>query len=208
MRRIGLLGGAFNPPHEGHLALARLALQQLELDELRLVPTARSPHKPDPGGPSAEARLHLVKAAAEALGDARVTVSDLELRRGGTSYTADTLEHLVQAEPEGAWIVLIGADQLPGLPSWRRAARLFELASVAVAGRPGWEATPPEGLLLHPVSAWSGAPGELVRLPSTDLDLASTELRSKLAAGSADEDHLPGLPDKVRAAITAENLYR
>jgi nicotinate-nucleotide adenylyltransferase len=207
MRRIGLLGGAFNPPHEGHLALARLALEQLDLDELRFVPTAQSPHKPDPGGPSAEARLHLVKAAAEALGDARVTVSDLELRRGGTSYTADSLEHLVQAEPEGTWIVLIGADQLPGLPKWRRAARIFELASVAVAGRPGCPSGLPEGLALREAERWSGAAGELVRLPSTGLDVASTALRSKLAAKPADEP-LPGLPDKVRAAITSENLYR
>lgn len=208
MRRVGLLGGAFNPPHEGHLELARLALKHLALDELRLVPTAQSPHKPDPGGPSPEARLRLVQAAAAALDDARVTVSDLELRRGGTSYTADSLEHLRIEEPDAAWIVLIGADQLPGLPRWRRAARIFELASVAVAGRPGWDGALPEGLPLKPAAAWSGVPGELVRLPSTDLDLASTELRSKLAAALADEDHLPGLPDKVRAAITAENLYR
>ena len=61
--RIGLLGGAFNPPHEGHLKLARLALEHLNLDELRFIPTALSPHKPDPGGPGAEARLRLLEVA-------------------------------------------------------------------------------------------------------------------------------------------------
>jgi nicotinate-nucleotide adenylyltransferase len=208
MKRVGLLGGAFNPPHQGHLALARLALQHLNLDELRLVPTAQSPHKPDPGGPTPEARLRLVEAAVAELGEPKVTVSDQELRRGGTSYTADTLDHLARLEPQNAWILVIGADQLPGLPNWRWAERIFQRASVAVAGRPGCEVVLPEVLPLKVVEVWDGRPGQLVVLPSTGMDLASTALRSQLATASADQDHVPGLPDNVRAAIFSENLYR
>lgn len=205
MRRVGLLGGAFNPPHEGHLKLARLALEHLGLDELRFVPTATSPHKPDPGGPGAEARLHLLAEALRAF-DPRCRVEALEVARGGTSYTVDTLEALSAREPGTAWILVMGSDQLPGLPAWRRPERIFQLASAAVALRPGAAQAAPALPGLHAVAAWSGAPGELVWLPATDLDLASSELRRRLAADPAHDPD--GIPTQVLAAIRAENLYR
>lgn len=203
--RVGLLGGAFNPPHEGHLKLARLALECLALDELRFVPTALSPHKPDPGGPGARARLRLLEDALTGL-DARCRVEPLELQRGGTSYTVDTLEALAEREPGQSWILVMGSDQLPGLPAWRRPERVFQLASAAVALRPGapFEAPGIPGLKACP--AWSGGPGELVALPATELDLASTDLRSRLQA-SPEEDPA-GLPPQVLRTIRAENLYR
>jgi nicotinate-nucleotide adenylyltransferase len=203
--RVGLLGGAFNPPHQGHLKLARLALEHLGLDELRFVPTALSPHKPDPGGPGAEARLHLLTEALRAF-DPRCRVERVELERGGTSYTVDTVESLASREPEVAWILVMGSDQLPGLPLWRRPERIFQLASAAVALRPGAEAILPVVPALHPAATWSGRPGELVWLPPTELDLASSDLRQRLAADPA---HDPaGIPSQVLAAIRAENLYR
>lgn len=204
--RIGLLGGAFNPPHEGHLQLARLALAHLELAELRFVPTATSPHKPEPvGSPGPEARLRLLAEALRAF-DPRCTVSPLEVERGGTSYTVDTLETLTEREPGAQWILVMGSDQLPGLPQWRRPERVLELASLAVAQRPEAPADLPAQPGLHPVPRWSGGPGELVWLPTTGLDLASTQLRQSLAANPA---HAPaGLPAQVLAAIRAEKLYR
>ena len=203
--RIGLLGGAFNPPHEGHLKLARLALEHLALDELRFVPTALSPHKPDPGGPGAEARLRLLEEALVGF-DPRCRVEPLELQRGGTSYTVDTLEVLAEREPGHSWILLIGSDQLPGLPTWRRPERIFELASAAVALRPGSPFLPPVLPGLHPSATWSGQPGELVALPATGLDLASSNLRTRLHA-SPDEDP-GGLTPQVLSTIRTENLYR
>jgi nicotinate-nucleotide adenylyltransferase len=203
--RVGLLGGAFNPPHEGHLKLARLALDHLDLDELRFMPSAVSPHKPDPGGPDTEARLRLLAEALRAF-DPRCRVEVAELERGGTSYTVDTLEALAVREPGTAWILIMGSDQLPGLPRWRRPERIFQLASAAVALRPGADAAVPVVPNLHPASVWSGQPGELVWLPSTQLDLASSNLRQRLAADPA---HDPaGIPSQVLAAIRAENLYR
>jgi nicotinate-nucleotide adenylyltransferase len=203
--RIGLLGGAFNPPHNGHLKLARLALEHLGLDELRFVPTAVSPHKPDPGGPSAEARLHLLAGALQAF-DPRCRVERLEVDRGGASYTVDTLEALTAREPGAAWILVMGSDQLPGLSRWRRPERVFQLASAAVALRPGAAADLPSVPGLRPAATWSGGPGEFVWLPSTELDLASTELRLRLAADPAHDPE--GIPDQVLAAIRSENLYR
>jgi len=203
-RRVGLLGGAFNPPHDGHLKLARLALEHLDLDELRFVPTALSPHKPDPGGPDGPTRLRLLAGLLAEAGD-RCRLETLEVDRGGTSYTVDTLEALTAREPGTGWILLMGSDQLAGLPRWHRAERIFQLASVAIAPRPGVPLVEP-GVPLRPVERWSGRPGERVWLPPTDLDLASTALRDRLAADPARDPG--GLPSQVLAAIRSENLYR
>jgi nicotinate-nucleotide adenylyltransferase len=203
--RIGLLGGAFNPPHEGHLKLARLALDHLNLDELRFVPTAVSPHKPDPGGPDAQARLRLLSEALEVF-DARCRVETLEVERGGASYTVDTLESLSSREPGHAWILIMGSDQLPGLPSWRRVERIFELASAAAALRPGAPFLVPQVTGVHSSPTWSGNPGELIALPTTGLDLASTDLRERLRTAPLEDPG--GVPSQVLGTIRSENLYR
>jgi nicotinate-nucleotide adenylyltransferase len=203
--RIGLLGGAFNPPHEGHLKLARLALDHLALEELRFIPTAISPHKPDPGGPDVHVRLRLLSEALKGL-DGRCRVESIEVERGGASYTVDTLESLSGREPGNAWILIMGSDQLPGLPSWCRVERIFELASAAVALRPGAPFLVPHVPGIHSSPTWSGKPGELVALPATGLDLASTDLRERLRATALEDPG--GVPPQVLGTIRSENLYR
>lgn len=204
MKRIGLLGGAFNPPHLGHLKLAELALRHLALDEVRFLPTARSPHKADPGsGPDGAARLRLLQAALAESG-LPFFADPIELDRGGTSYTTDTLEALADREPGRAWILLIGCDQLPGLAGWRRIDRILELASLAVAPRPGFPAEVPAGFEARVRNAWTGGPGEILWLPGTEMPFSSTELRAGLAGGR----HPEGLPIQVEAAIWRENYYR
>ena len=207
MKRIGLLGGAFNPPHLGHLKLATLALAHLDLDELRIMPAGQSPLKPAPEGVTPAQRLALVRAAFAEL-DPRVRLERLELDQPGPSYTADTLETLVSREPDAAFVLVLGSDQLALLPRWRRTDRILQLASVAMAPRPGAPARLPEGFPAQVVEAWSGAPGEFVWLPGTDVALASTELRSKLARDVADASLAEELPAQVLAAISRENLYR
>jgi len=203
-RRVGLLGGAFNPPHLGHLRLAELAWKGLSLDELRFVPSAIPPHKALPEStPDPAQRLGLLREAlAEAGGS--FTVETLEIDRGGPSYTADTLEALTAREPGCAWIWILGADQLANFTSWRRWERILELGSLAVAPRPGCEERVPARLSDLQRELWSGRPGELVWLPSTELDLSSSELRAELSAGR----NLEGLAIQVRAAIDREKLYR
>ncbi|MBS1767202.1 MAG: nicotinate (nicotinamide) nucleotide adenylyltransferase [Acidobacteria bacterium] len=202
MKRIGLLGGAFNPPHKAHLQLARLALEHLGLDELRFMPSALSPHKPTPGDINDAERLALLESAIASF-DPRARIERIELDRGGTSYTADTLELLAAREPDAAWVLVLGSDQLPGLPTWRRAETVFRLAAIAVAPRPGMAAAVPADLPLKTVPSWSGAPGELILLPSTGLELASSALREDLRHNRA----TPGLPEGVEAMIRARNLY-
>ena len=205
MTRVGLLGGAFNPPHDGHLRLARLALDHLDLDELRFVPTALSPHKADPSGPGAEARLRLLAEALVGF-DPKGRIEPMELVRGGTSYTVDTLESLAQREPDAQWILIMGSDQLPGLPQWRRVERIFQLASAAVALRPGCPLQVPSLSGIRAVSRWSGGPGEFVALPATELDLASSQLRESLHTTPQQDPQ--GLPPQVLRTIRTENLYR
>lgn len=201
-RRVGLLGGAFNPPHLGHLRLATLALEHLALRELRFVPTAYSPRKSTEGedGPT---RLRLLQAAVEGLG-ASVSVDPIELDRGGISYTVDTLEALALREPGTAWIWLLGSDQLAQFDRWKNGARILELASLAVAPRPGCPWGVPEILAGRRRESWSGLPGELVWLPSTEMELSSSDLRLGLSRGRVPD----GIPIQVQAAIERENLYR
>lgn len=208
-RRIGLLGGAFNPPHRGHLRSAELALATLALDELRFVPTARSPHKANEPSDDPAARLRLLRRALEGF-SGPVGVETLELERGGTSYTSDTLEVLQAREPGNAWILVIGSDQLPGLPRWHRAAQVLELASVAVAPRPGAPSEVPQELRDRVRTVWSGSPGEIVWLPSTELDAASSRIREDLRRqGTQGPRAAPGgLTPEVWAAIQRENPYR
>jgi nicotinate-nucleotide adenylyltransferase len=206
--RIGLLGGTFNPPHYGHLKLAEIALTVLALDQVRFIPTATPPHKPVPAGdPDGAGRLRLLEEALAASG-LPFRVEPLEVRRGGTSFTVDTLEGLAGREPGCGWIFLMGSDQLPGFPDWRRPERILQLASIAVAPRPGCPG--PDGPDLPGMLAdrvrptWSGGPGELVWLPGTELDLASSELRAELGRGGTPK----GIPPQVMAAILRERRYR
>ena len=204
MKRVGLLGGAFNPPHLGHLKLAELALQHLQLDEVRFLPTARSPHKPHPeGSPDEDARLHLLQAALAGL-DLPFVADPLEIERGGTSYTVDTLEALSERAPESHWILLLGSDQLPGLAAWHRAPRVLQLAALAISPRPGFSLELPKELEGRVKSRWSGAPGEVVWLPATNMSISSSASRERIQRG----DELEGLAPQVQAAIRRENYYR
>lgn len=200
MSRIGLLGGTFNPPHAGHLRLGELAFEHLSLDELRFVPAACSPNKAV-GGCSPEVREHLLRIALEGR---PWTLDTAELVRGGTSYTVDTLEALASHFPGHAWILVLGSDQVASFATWHRPDRIWELASVAAAGRPGLEGAVPAALHSRLRPRWSGSPGELVLLPTTGLDLSSSGIRQRLSLGESPE----GLPPQVLAAIRAENLYR
>jgi nicotinate-nucleotide adenylyltransferase len=208
--RTGLLGGTFNPPHFGHLRLAEIALDALGLDEVRFIPTGTPPHKPvPPGDPDGAGRLRLLDRALAAVAFP-CRVEALEVERGGTSFTVDTLETLAAREPGRGWIFIMGSDQLAGFPSWRRPERVLELASLAVAPRPGGPDPVGDDGGLPAILAgrvrprWSGGPGELVWLPGTELDLASSDLRADLGRGERPR----GIPPQVMAAILREKQYR
>jgi nicotinate-nucleotide adenylyltransferase len=143
-RRIGVFGGAFDPPHCGHTALAQAALDHLDLDLLLVVPTGTAWHK---SRPLSDAQ-HRLAMCALAFGDvSRAQIDDCEIVRSGPSYTADTLEALHQAHPGAAFFLLMGQDQAQRLGTWSRAEALPQLATLCVAARAGSDAQlPPQGL--------------------------------------------------------------
>ena len=143
-RRIGVFGGAFDPPHRGHMALAEAALQHLDLDLLLVVPTGTAWHK---SRPLSDAQ-HRLAMCALAFGDVPgAQIDDCEILRSGPSYTADTLEALHQAHPGAAFFLLMGQDQAQRLGTWSRAEALPQLATLCVAARAGSDAQlPPQGL--------------------------------------------------------------
>jgi nicotinate-nucleotide adenylyltransferase len=135
MRHIALYGGSFDPVHLGHLLVARAAIEELELDRLFFIPAAQSPFKPESKPLPGPERLRLLRLALA--GWSSCEVDDVELRRGGVSYTIDTVAAYAERFPEARRHCLIGADHVPQLPRWREADRLAELVEFVVIPRPG-----------------------------------------------------------------------
>lgn len=138
---IGVFGGTFNPPHIGHLIVAEHAREHLHLDRVVFMPAALSPHKQGEQILEGHHRLEMLRLAVR--GSAAFVVSDAEVRRGGVSFTVDTLEQLRREHPEARLVLLIGADNLAEFHLWRDPGRVLELADVVALTRPGFG---PEGM--------------------------------------------------------------
>lgn len=209
-RRIGLLGGTFDPIHHGHLRSAVEAHEWLALDELRLIPSARPPHRDSPGA-SAEQRLAMVQLAVA--DEPALSVDDRELRRERPSYTVDTLESLRSELGDSVALYLIlGWDAFCGLPSWHRWDELLGLANLVVLQRPDYDLEVPEVLkdlmaartLSDPAGSQAPA-GEIVLLAQTPLAISATHIRALLGEGRSPR-YL--LPDAVLGYIATNGLYR
>ncbi|HYF59020.1 MAG TPA: nicotinate-nucleotide adenylyltransferase [Burkholderiaceae bacterium] len=211
-RRVGFVGGTFDPPHVGHLALARAARDALALDELRLVPTGRSWQKAEAGA-SAEQRLEMARLAIAALPAAeRLSVDDREVRREGPTYTVETLAGLrAELGPEPAIVLVLGSDQLRNLSTWHRWRELFDHAHVAATQR---ERVALDGLVpeLEAELARRGrdalpdAPaGSIVLFRMPAVPVSATALRAQLGRGERPD----GLsPPAVLDYIETHRLYR
>jgi nicotinate-nucleotide adenylyltransferase len=190
-RRLGVFGGTFDPPHVGHLAVAVNARHALDLDEVLLVVAGEPWQKVGERtiSPAAD-RLAMVEAA---VGDvAGLEPCDLEIRRGGPSFTADTLAELHAAEPDAELFLVLGSDAAAGLDTWERGDEVQALATVIVVDRPGEEGRPPPG--------WRYRRAECPRL-----EVSSTDLRARVQDGRP-LDFL--VPDAVISCITSRRLYR
>jgi nicotinate-nucleotide adenylyltransferase len=134
--RIGVFGGAFNPPHLGHLVCAQEVLLQLELERVLFVPVGQAPHREIDDDPGPEVRLGMVELAIA--GDERFAVSRVEVDREGPSYTSDTLELLGSESPDDELFLILGGDQAAALPTWHEPEQVLERATVAAVERVGW----------------------------------------------------------------------
>jgi nicotinate-nucleotide adenylyltransferase len=185
--RIGVFGGTFDPPHIGHLVVAQEVHHCLALDRVLWVPAAVPPHKRDQEITAGPTRLEMVRAAIA--GDERFEACDLELRREGPSYTVDTLRELRASRPDDELFLIMGADQLAELDTWREPDQVRRLATVVAFARDGDQAKPGEG-------------ARIVRVPR--LDVSSTELRRRVGAGEPLGYLVPG---GVESMIRRAGLY-
>lgn len=201
-QRIGILGGTFDPIHLAHLLIAEHAREALQLDQVRFVPAARAPHKQHLPASDAKHRWEMVRLAIG--GNAFFAADDRELRRGGTSYTVDTLAELHAQRPEDDLFFLMGADSLAELHTWRTPHRICELAFVAVVARGGRPL--PDLRLLQPYLPGGRSEDlqqHLVTMPQ--MEISSTQLRQRVAQGKSIRYQVP---PAVEAYIHAQGMYR
>jgi nicotinate-nucleotide adenylyltransferase len=195
--RLGILGGAFNPPHIGHLVCAQEALVQLELDRVVFVPVGQAPHRGIEDDPGAEARLELVELAIA--GDDRFTSSRIELDREGPSYTSDTLREMRSDAPEDGLFLILGGDQAASLPAWHEPEEVLSLATVAVVERVSWT----RNAIGIKIARLKGS--ERVRyLDMPLIQVSSSAIRRRVAAGRPIR-YL--VSDAVASYIEAKGLY-
>jgi len=198
--RIGVFGGAFDPPHNAHVALAEAALAQLGLAELRIFPTGQAWHRPQ--APSAAAhRLAMARLAFAGL--PHTVVDPREVLRAGPTYTLDTLRELQQQRPDAQLVLIMGADQAAALPRWHGWREILSIAIVSVAYRamptgPGDRFDP---AILPDLP--TGARFEALELPP--MDVSATEVRSHAAHN---EDFSTLVPPPVASYIDRHHLYQ
>ncbi len=199
-RKIGILGGTFNPVHCGHLLIAQDALERFRLDSVKFIPSAAPPHKSAEDLASARDRLQMVKLAIA--GDDRFEVDDIELRRGGRSYSVDTLAELGRRHPDARFYFIIGSDSLQELHLWKDVGRLLRMCTIVTIARPGFEPTPALGTNLDARSE-----RKILRhiVPGHACDIASRDIRRRIVRGLSIR-YL--VPDRVRDYILKHRLYR
>jgi nicotinate-nucleotide adenylyltransferase len=197
-RSIGILGGTFNPPHRGHLALASHAQAELGLELVLLMPAHSAPHKGDEEDPGPQRRLEMCRLAVEDDKEPGLEACALEVERGGPSYTVDTLRAIRQSDPEAELTFIVGADMARTLPAWREPRALVELAGLAVAER---EDAGREDVLraLAPLSA------DVAFLKMPLVEISSSIVRERVKVG----EPIEGLvAPAVAEYIAAHGLYR
>lgn len=194
-RRIGLFGGSFNPPHLAHLALGRLARDALPLDELRWLPAGQPWQKPAGSLVPALHRAAMVRLLTQ--GEPGFVVDEREIHRVGPSYTITSVQELLTEWPGAEIVLVIGQDQYANLHTWRDAAQLRSLVTLAVAARDGQAPTPP--------AAWAGVQHRMQVLPLPELPISATDIRHRIAQGQA---IAPLVGPAVAGYIDQHHLYR
>jgi nicotinate-nucleotide adenylyltransferase len=190
--RLGVLGGTFDPPHLGHLLAASDAFEALSLDKLLFVPAKVPPYKSRSVQATPEQRLRMLELSIA--DDPRFEASRLELERDGLSFTVDTLDVLSKSTPGVSLFMLIGEDLATQIASWRDARRIADLATIVVLVR---------ATAATKSSLESTLP--MLRLPTRRIELSSTEIRDRVAAGRSIHGFVS---DAVAAFIDAAGLYR
>ena len=196
---LGILGGTFDPIHLGHLHMAEAIYEQIALEQIMFIPAFVPPHKLGQDYAPAKHRFAMTELAVRSY--PHFSVSDMELRRSGVSYTIDTLRELRRLYPEKRLYFIIGADSVAQLHTWHYIEEMLELATFVAAGRPGYED------VMDEVERHLGAEAakNILLLHTPEYDISSTEIRTRLRAGRS----LSGLvPAEVESYIREHGLYK
>ena len=189
MARIGILGGTFDPPHNGHIAIATAALKELRLDKIIFIPAGNPPHKTKRVVSSIDDRLQMLRLALH--GITYFEISDIEINRIGLSYTVDTLRELCIKYPNDQFFYLIGADNVSEMETWYKPDEIISLATVAAANRPGFS---PTGIFRDKILYFNMLP----------MEISSTMVRRLVKSN----DSISGLvPPPVEDYIKRKGLY-
>jgi len=195
--RLGVVGGTFDPMHNGHIAAAEAAIDCAHLDEVVFVPTGTPPHRP-PTVATAEQRLEMCRLATA--DDPRFSVSDIEVARGGPSYTVDTLLSLRGANPHAELFLVLGWDAAALFRSWHRPQEVIALAPIVVVTRPGRRPPKPQDL-----TAAGLQPERVVVCERSTPAVSASEIREAVRDGRS----ISGLvPQAVERYIASARLYR
>ena len=199
MKRIGIYGGTFNPPHVGHIAAAKHAVDALRLDKLLVIPDRIAPHKQIPAdSPSPRQRLEMLRIALG--GEEKIEISDIELNRTGISYTCDTVEQIRGMYPDAEIFLMMGTDMFLSFHEWRNPEKILAQAALAVLYR--GEKGEKQAILER--KNQMEAQGHRVELVENRVvEISSTNLRRLLVFGCAE----PFLPDGVGEYIRVHGLY-
>jgi len=192
--RVGLVGGTFDPPHEGHLALARAARAHFRLHLVLFLP-AGQPWRKTREITEAEHRLVMLRLAIE--GDDTFGICDLELRRPGPTYTADTLDALAGERLDDVFWFIVGADALADLPNWHDPGRIVRHAVIAAAEREGAE-------LARAIASVPEFRDRIETFPMVAVNVSSTDIRSRVGLGESIGDYVPA---PVAAYVAEHGLY-
>ncbi len=214
-RRVGVLGGSLDPIHIGHLAAARAALEQLDLDEVLIAPAGQPWQKSGQALAAAPDRLTMAQLSVDELASVRpnhtpqdgaalkMVVSDVDVRRPGPTYTVDTMIDVRREEPPARWWFIVGADALVSVPTWHQAERLGGLARFAVVPRPGFEISQIDSAQEKMIALSAPIEVDLIDMPA--IAVSSSAIREAVASGAS----IRGMvTDSVAAYITQHGLYR
>lgn len=205
--KIGIFGGTFDPFHNGHLNSLQTVKDEIGLHEIRVIPAFQSPFRQPIHGPEPEQRLKIVQASLAPYED--FVVDDCEIKRQGVSWSIETLQSLIDAEPDDDWHLIIGMDQFEGFDRWKDFQKILELSHLVVTSRPGTDLpTREEGFppgVQNLVEDFDGNTALLKGGKSisfvqlNDIDISGTEIRRRLRAGQSISEFLP---------LEAENIIR
>jgi nicotinate-nucleotide adenylyltransferase len=201
-RRIGIIGGSFDPVHIGHLIIAQDAAEYLDLTEVIFIPAAIPPHKQQLQRVDAGCRLNMLKLATES--DPRFSVSDIETKRGGVSYTVDTLNNFHDVDRDVELFLIVGSDTLVDLHTWHKIEEILELCNVATFLRPGEDAVE---VIEKKIKLPAEQKERLLRnvINAHRIEVSSSEIRTRLAEGRSIRYLVP--PD-VEMYIYEQGLYQ